>query len=143
MRRSVRIDKDELGRLARVKFDWSDIAELVELATVYRERFQGPPLPDFMLADAVRLLPTELEARRAFVEAVEGIWRERHRKRGGSSYRAVIRKRIQVNQLHDGPLLRLLLALFQAMGEPNPPSATTLHHDLTFLRNHRERKRGA
>jgi hypothetical protein len=109
---------------------------LADLCTIYSERFQGPPLHRTALA-------AELAARRAFVEAVEGVWRECRRKRGrGSSYREVIRQREVVKKVHDGPLLRLLLKLFEAMREPNPPSAATLHHDLDFLRTGRERTRG-
>jgi hypothetical protein len=143
VRKPIRIDKDELEKLAKVKFSWSDIAELVGRTTDYRERFQGPPLPDFMLVDATRSSPTtELEARRAFVEAVEGVWHERSRKRGpGSSYQSIIRKRVFVKQIHEGPLLRLLLTLFQAMGEAESPSPATLHHDLNFLRTSCERNR--
>jgi hypothetical protein len=136
-RRPVRIDRDELNTLAGVEFTWGDIGDLVELCTVYRERFCGPPPPDFMLADApVTKQPpatTEQEARRAFVAAVEAIWRERWQKGGhGSAYR-------WEREAHDGPLLRLLHKLFEAMGEPNPPSVAALHHDIVAVTNERER----
>jgi hypothetical protein len=138
LRRPVCLDKEQLELLADVKFEWSDLRLLVELCTIYHERFRGPPLPELMLDDAMEQAPptAELEARRAFVDAVEGVWRERRRKRGrGSSYR-------YDKEIHDGPLLQLLLKLFEAMGEPNPLSADTLHHDLQALHSGRERKRG-
>jgi hypothetical protein len=135
VRRPIRIDKDELDAVAGVEFSWREIAELVDLCTIYAERFREP-MPDWAFAyswqppEAV-----ELAARRAFVGAVEGVWRERRRRRGrGSFYSRHAR--------YDGPLVRLLLKLFKAMGEPNPPSAATLHHDLTFLQGCGERNRG-
>ena len=114
-----------------------DIGDFVDLCTCYRERFRGPPLPDFMLLDSpvTQQLPatTEQEARRAFVAAVEAIWRERRRRGGhGSAYR-------HERDAHDGPLLWLLLILFNAMGEPNPPSMATLHHDIVAVTSGRER----
>src|SRR5690242_1524088 len=108
----------------------SNKAELVALCTAYRERFSGPSV-DFMLVDApiTTQLPAtiERETRRAFVEAVEGIWCERRRKRGrGSTY-------LWDKEAYDGPLLRLLIKVFEAMDEPYPPSRATLHHDLHSL----------
>jgi len=132
----IRIDKDEVDAAAGVEFSWGDITYLVELCTIYVERFRGP-VPDFSLT-IVWQPPkaVELEARRTFIDAVEWVWRECRRKPGqGSSWR-------DDKGAHDGPLLRLLLKLFEAMREPNPPSAATLHHDLTFLQGGGERDRG-
>jgi len=142
LRRPIRLDKEELEELAGVTFSGNDVAELAELATIYAERFRGPPVPDFILADLPK--PTartaraaELAARRAFVEAVEGVWRECRSRRGrGSSYRQK-----EGTGVHDGPLLRLLRNLFAAIDEQNTPSAATLHHDLDFLHTGRERTR--
>jgi hypothetical protein len=135
MRRSIRLDKEELEALAGVEFTVYDLVHLVDLCTIYTERFRDPvPVPEFMKPkptahNAARA--ADLEARRAFVEAVEGIWRERYRKRDyGSSYSWKYDR-------YDGLLLRLLRKLFEAMREPNPPSSATLHHDLDFLRTGR------
>jgi hypothetical protein len=77
----------------------------------------------------------ELEARRAFVAAVEAVWRERRRRRGRGSYYNV------KEELHAGPLLWLVQYLLAAAGE-RLPSAHTLHHDLKLLATNRERAGG-
>jgi hypothetical protein len=143
LRRSIRLNWKELNELSGVTFDWSDIEYLVDLCTIYRERFCEPRPPDCKFPYHPKPTPrteraAELAARRAFIEAVEGIWRDRRRKRGrGASYR-----HHQGKGVHDGPLLRLLKALFVAMREPNPPTPATLSHDLTALARGRERTRG-
>jgi hypothetical protein len=147
---TLRLDKDRLEELAKVTFTWSDVEDFVEICTDYSRRFRGP-IPDFMLYDSpiTRQLPEtiELEARRAFVEAVEGIYRERVRRRGGSAYNhlrveAGDRAHDPAEPTHTGPLIDLLQELFRAMNEPDPPSAATLHHDLEFIRTHTERDHG-
>ena len=61
LRRPVRLDKEQLEQLAGVEFSWSDIQELVELATIYMERFRVPvELPAMRFGDPVEL-PTRLE----------------------------------------------------------------------------------
>lgn len=130
------ICKDELDKLAKVEFSWSDIQELVELANTYAGRFSGE-VPDFMLEHApiTRQSPrlTELDARRAFVEAVEGVWRQRYGRPGRGAFASKGKK-------FDGPLLRLFEALFVAMGE-KPPSCSTLYDDIMFVATRRERQR--
>jgi hypothetical protein len=88
-----------------------------------------------MLADVTVGSPktVELEARRAFIDAAEGVWRERRRKRGRGSF-------VSRHKGRDGPLLRLLRYLFIAAGEV-PPSPTTLDDDIRWLETQRERKR--
>jgi hypothetical protein len=132
-----RIHKDKLDALAGVRFRRSDITELVELAATYHQRFNGPALPDYMLlyAPITRQQPatTELVARRAFVEAVEGVWRERRGGRGRAAFSSKTKKL-------DGPLLRLLRELFVAMGE-QPPSDATLYDDIIAIEQQHERRR--
>jgi hypothetical protein len=136
LRRPIRINKDDLDAAAGVRFSWSDVAYFVGLCTDYRERFRGP-VSDFSLTVAQQPPEAaELEARRAFVDAVECVWCECRRRRGRGSF-------YSRHAGYDGPLVRLLLKLFKAMGEPNPPSAATLHHDLTFVQGGGERDRGA
>ena len=136
--KAVRIDRDELNALSGVKFDYDDTAELAEITAIYVGRFaRRSALPDFIVVDAVKQNSdprrTERDARRAFVAAVEGIWRDRWRKKGhGSSYQPDA-------EIHDGPLIRLLQYLLAAAGEKTPPSNSTLHHDLSFLYSARER----
>jgi hypothetical protein len=140
MRRPVRIDKEELDALAGVTFEWSDVAELVDLVSTYVERFGGPPLADYLLDHSwerhSQPSRMELEGRRAFVEAVEGVWRERCRRTGlGAHYDPD-------DEIHSGPLVKLLQYLLRAAGEAKPPSAATLAHDVKFLATGRERRRG-
>lgn len=119
-------DEVELERLSGVRFSERDLAELVDLVSIYANRFHPDPEPtlDFMLVDAVLLGSTDRDARRAFIEAVEGVWRSRSSKPHTlGSYFDPEKK------YHDGPLIRLLLRLFEAMGGP-VPAASTLHDDL-------------
>jgi hypothetical protein len=133
-------EKDQLAQSAGVKFSWSDIQKLVELAAIYMERFQEPAeVPIWMIKDVVVHNPRrrEREARRAFVGAVEVIWRDCGA--SGPAFYYLVGEGV-----HDGPLLNLLDYLFIMMGESNAkgafPGASTLQHDLQFLHHGRERE---
>jgi hypothetical protein len=134
VRRPIRIDWNELDALADTSFTWSEVGELVDLCTIYAERFREP-VTDYILTCVDEQSPkrVELEARRAFVEAVEGVWRESRRRPGRGSF-------VSRHKGRDGPLLRLLQKLFVAAGEA-PPSPTTVHDDIVWLERQRERKR--
>jgi hypothetical protein len=131
-----RLDWEELERKAGVKIDPTSMREFIELAIMHagRDRF-------------------DTKSRRAFIFTVEHTWREieRTNKRG-----AYIQGRRQYDEIaglsareleynkhnckpayvtrrkHDGPLIRLLTALFEAIGEK--PRDATLFHDIDFLR---------
>jgi hypothetical protein len=138
--RAVSIDQAKLNELAGVDFDLNDVVELAELAAIYVHRFdQSEVVPNWLAAEiwtsdaAQRPRKASRDARRAFVEAVEGIWRQRKRARGyGSHYD-------NDAKTHYGPLIALIQELFRAAGEERPPMNTTLHHDLVFLYTARER----
>jgi hypothetical protein len=136
VKRRVRIDKDELDAAAGVEFAWEDVEYFVDVFSDYAGRHDRQRLPDYILErsrpeDTRRY---ELEARRAVVDAVEGVWRERRRRRGrGAHYDPE-------QEVHAGPLVRLVQYLLAAAGE-RPPSAATLYHDLKFLATNRERAR--
>jgi alkylated DNA repair dioxygenase AlkB len=158
LRLPIRFDKDVLERAAQVKFDWSDIQDLVAQLTMYRERLDpDPPLPEFMWADAeLQRSPAiaEREARQEFVAAVAEIWYERDAqqnrgKRDAKRNTKRNNKRSNRNRLgyyydrepgyrhseskgyHTGPLLELLLELFAAIGATLSPA--TLTSDLNEL----------
>ena len=140
-RRSVRLDHDRLNVLAGVTFTGSDLHELVLAVEDYRDRFRvDVPVPDFMLVDEANRDPRKanMEARRAFVDEVAGIWQERVK--GNASTRGSV-YRID-EEIHAGPLIDLLQELFRTVEEATPPSAATLHHDLTVLAGSEERKTG-
>jgi hypothetical protein len=136
MNRSVRIDWYRLNKIAKVQFTADDIHELVDLASDYVRRFGDEPVPDFMLEYAVKCHTTDKEVRRAFVEAFEGIWRERLRRRGRGAYYNLF------DAKHTGPLVRLIQHLLRGARDPNPPSAAVLFHDIKFLATGKERNHG-
>lgn len=139
MTRAIRLDKDLLDKLGDVHFSWSDFQEIVAHCSMYVERFSAPASSQpFHIRDwegTKRPEHVELEARRAFVQAIAETWADCRRKKGlGSAY--------NINdEIHTGPLNMLLQELFREIGGPTPPSATTLHHDLKFLSTGRERPR--
>jgi hypothetical protein len=113
---------------------------------------------------------SDMEARRAFVDAVEAVWRFRCHRANPTKFSALGIRCVKGLQhktdptkvklvglsvkgwgahytAHDkasftGPLIRLLKHLLKAGGEPKLPSAATLRHDLKALATCRERKRG-
>ncbi len=128
----ITLDRERLEKLAGVKFSDNDFCELVELTAAVAERFQGPASPDFMLDDAWKERwhqqprQIEMDVRRAFVEAVEGVWHECGATGLGSYYNKEEAK-------HTGRLNLLLQELLRAVGEDKPGLAATLHHDIEFL----------
>jgi hypothetical protein len=137
---AIPLDVEKLERVAGVKLDRNHVNELVELLTIYEQRFKEPAISKLLLKrqrDWVgfrRPRRAERDARRAFVEAVEGIWRECGGKTQGSYYDPH-------EETHTGPLVLLLQELFRAINTSNSPSAATLHHDITFVYTGRERDR--
>lgn len=133
-------DIKKLERIGRVKIDPLHVNELVELLKIYEHRFKEPTLSRLLIErqrDWIgfrRPRRAELDARRAFVEAVEGVWRECGGQRRGAHFDVE-------NEVHSGPLVMLIQELFRVFGNTNPPSAATLHHDLKFLATGRERRR--
>lgn len=134
------LDIKKLERIGCVKIDPIHINELVELLKIYEHRFKDPPLSRTLMKmqrDWIgyrRPRRAELDARRAFVEAVEGVWRECGGRKRGAHFDAI-------KDVYSGPLVTLIQELFRGFGSTNPPSAATLHHDLKFLATGRERRR--
>jgi hypothetical protein len=117
------IDNGKLERLAGVKFGASDIDWLERFTANYAEHFNEPPPPDYLLGHK---RDDRLTPRRAFIWAVEDLWRQRWRRNEhGWHYN-------RHKGHYDGPLLRLLLYLFEAAGG-KVPSAATIVGDLKEL----------
>jgi hypothetical protein len=108
----VHIDREKLDALADVIFTDDDIHDLVDLTSTYAGRFQGDQhMPIWMAIDGIKKLPSASEfiARRAYVEAVFHIWRDRKRTRSyGTAYRPY-------QEIHDGPAIQLLQYLLRAL----------------------------
>lgn len=146
----VRIDKDELSKRAGVEFHWSDIPILVEVTSDYIGRFRDrETLPDFMLDASCKPEheASDKEARRAFVHAVEGVWRFRAHQVNPAKYSGLGAFPVKglgarYNPLmgkSTGPMVDLLLYLLRAAGEPKPQEPDTLFHDLKALAILKER----
>jgi len=120
--RVICFDGEALRRAAGVDLELSDLMTLADLAAIYSER-------DLF----------DQHARRAFIEAVWETWRDCRRRRPR-------RKRDERRRSYRRPAyggtnrhcLRLLLELFNAIGE-KPPSVATLRHDLPLVKTGRER----
>lgn len=177
MKRPVRIDKDKLSKLGGAEFEWCDVEILVEVTSDYVGRWRDEPLPKFMLgqsddrdrprprwwpdmldrfdlpneplAYSLRETASEMEARRAFVDAVEAVWRFRRHRANPKKFSALGVLPIKglgahydpMTDTHTGPMIRLLRYLFVAAGATSP-GVHTLFHDLKALATGNERKRG-
>jgi hypothetical protein len=137
----VRLDLGHLIKLAKVDLNLNDLAEFVELLTIYATRFQEDTFnraPDWMQREWYgfdRPRAAEREARRALVAAIAEIWRARGGRTVGSYYS-------DLEEECEGPLLDLLEALLRGVNNLQLPSRDTLHHDLRFIATGRERNHG-
>ncbi len=137
---------DEQGRarlseLAGVEFSDEDATDLTQMTARFINRNHlskeemdwWSRVPRQFLDDLKPQRTRDRNARRAWVEFVEGTWRDRRGRGSGSHYN-------DWKEVHTGPLIRLLQELLCAAGEPEPPSARTLHRDLVFLYTGRENR---
>ena len=137
----VRLDFHHLRKVAKANLNLNDLAEFVELLTIYVTRFQEDsvsPIPDWLQQEWYgfhNFRTAEMDARRAFVTAIADIWRARGGQTVGSYYS-------DLEEECEGPLLDLLEQLLLGVDNLQLPSRSTLHHDLRFLATGRERNRG-
>ena len=133
-------DYERLNDLAGVTLTKSAVADMLEMTTFYLSHQSIENMEMLLAAGYAGWLSEKWDprtatrdARRAWVEFVEGTWRSCRGKRSGSYYDPA-------QEIHTGPLIRLMQELLRIAGDPKPPSARTLHRDLVFLYTGREEK---